>query len=253
MAPQQAPALQVQLAVPDVGAISASDLQKQIDATVTSLEGQLAAIERNIAQLNESMLSGSNFENLNATVPLDSELAQAIANAYPALFNSGVFSSTAWQTNSDALLAAGQAQAAKLLDLADASALPTVNSPDAPLTNTIAQLEEQLRALRRQIEVENARRLQFAQQRDLAWESVQALSNKQAELQLARAAANSEVRLSGRAVPLDEPVPQLSLTSSLILAAFAGLLLGVIVAFVREFTMQSSAPISPPQLPDHGR
>ena len=70
---------------------------------------------------------------------------------------------------------------------------------------TIAQLEEQLRTLQGQIEVERARNLQFTEERDLTWESVKALSNKQAELQLARAAANSEVRLSGQAVPSMNP------------------------------------------------
>ena len=97
---------------------------------------------------------------------------------------------------------------------------------------TIAQLEEQLRTLQGQIEVERGRNLQFTEQRDLAWESVKALSNKQAELQLARAAANSEVRLSSLAVPLDEPVAAVSLIISLALAAAVGLLLGLIVAFI---------------------
>ena len=49
-----------------------------------------------------------------------------------------------------------------------------------------------------------------------------------------RAAANSEVRLSGQAVPLDEPVPQVSLAMSLVLAAAVGLLLGIATAFLRE-------------------
>ena len=167
-------------------------------------------------------------------MPADSTLVQAIADAYPSLFQTGVFSGTTGQANSDALFAAGQAQAARFLDLADAGVLPTVDSPDAPMASTIAQLEEQLRTLQGQIEVERAHNLQFTQQRDLAWESVQALSNKQAELQLARAAANSEVRLSSLAVPLNEPVPQGSLTTSLAIAAIVGLLLGVLVAFMRE-------------------
>ena len=211
--------------------ISAADLRSQADATVTSLESQLITLERNIADLNQSLLSGDGYQDLNAAVPADSALVQAITSAYPSLFQSGVFSGTTWQTSNDALFAAGQAQAAKFLDLADAGALPTVDSPDAPMANTIAQLEQQLRVLQGQIEIERARSLQFTQQRDLAWESVKALSNKQAELQLARAAANSEVRLSSLAVPLAEPVPQMSLVMSLALAAVVGLLLGTLVAF----------------------
>lgn len=102
------------------------------------------------------------------------------------------------------------------------------------LTGTIAQLEQQLRNLQGQVEVEAARTLEFTEQRDLAWESVQALSNKQAELQLARAAANSEVRLSSTAVPLDQPVDRISLALSLALAGFVGLLLGIFLAVSLE-------------------
>ena len=113
---------------------------------------------------------------------------------------------------------------------------------------TIAQLEEQLRTLQGQIEVERGRNLQFTEQRDLAWESVKALSNKQAELQLARAAANSEVRLSGLAVPLDEPVLASRLLLSLALAAAFGLLLGIAVAFLRELRCAKSLAQQLPHL-----
>ena len=229
-----APPVQIQLDASTASSISAADLRSQADATIASLESQLTDLEQNIAGLNKSLLSGDGYQDLNAAVPADSGLVQAIADAYPSLFQTGVFSGTTWQANSDALLAAGQVQAARFLNAADAGALPTVDSPDAPMANTIAQLEEQLRTLQGQIEVERARGLQFTQQRDLDWESVKALSNKQAELQLARAAANSEVRLSSLAVPLDEPVPQVSMLTSLALAAVIGILLGVLVAFIRE-------------------
>ena len=223
--------LQVQLNNSGAAA-SAADLKRQVDAAVTSLEGQLTALQQNIAKLNQSLLSGDSFQDLNAQVPADSALAQAVASAYPSLFQSSVLSDTALQPGSTALFAAGQDQAAKFLALAENGNLPTANSPDAPLATTIADLEAQLRGLQGQIEVQRARNLQFTEQRDLAWESVQALANKQAELQLARAAANSEVRLSGQAVPLDTPVPQVRLTTTLALAAVLGLLLGLIVAFI---------------------
>ena len=231
--PAQTTPLQIQLdgrATP----ANAADLRKQVDAAVASLESQLATLQQNIDKLNQSLLGGDSFQQLNANVPADSALVQAIADAYPSLFQTGVFSGTALRANSDALLAAGQAQAAQFLSQAAGDSLPTANSPDAPMAATITQLEEQLRTLQGQIEVERGRNLQFTDERDLTWESVKALSNKQAELQLARAAANSEVRLSGQAVPLDEPVPQVSLAMSLVLAAAVGLLLGIATAFLRE-------------------
>ena len=98
----------------------------------------------------------------------------------------------------------------------------------------IVQLEDQLRLLQEQLEVETARKLQFMTERDLAWSSVEALGSKQAELQLARAAANSEVRLSSAAVPLDEPLQTTGLLMSALLAAVVGLGLGVALAFVLE-------------------
>ena len=232
--PAQITPLQIQLDGRTTTPINAADLRQQVDATVSSLESQLTALQQNITQLNQSLLGGDSFQQLNATVPADSALVQAITDAYPSLFQSGVFSGTALHANSDALFAAGQAQAAQFLSLAENDTLPTANSPDAPMAATIAQLEEQLRTLQGQIEVERGRNLQFTEQRDLAWESVKALSNKQAELQLARAAANSEVRLSSQAVPLDEPVASGSLLISLALAAAVGLLLGIAVAFLRE-------------------
>jgi uncharacterized protein involved in exopolysaccharide biosynthesis len=243
--PVQGTPLQIQLDGSNAAgtATSAADLRSQVDATVASLESQLAALEQNIAELNQSLLSGDSFQELNATVPEDSALAQAIAGAYPSLFQSGVFSATALQPYSSALFAAGQAQAAQFLALAENGTLPTASSPDAPMSATIAQLEEQLRTLQGQIEVERGRNLQFTQLRDLTWESVKALSNKQAELQLARAAANSEVRLSSLAVPLDEPVPQVSLIPSLALAAAFGLLLGIAVAFARELVGTHDAQV----------
>ena len=152
--PAVQPPLQIQLDAGSAATVSAADLRSQADATIASLESQLAALEQSIANLNKSLLSGDGFQDLNANVPADSTLVQAIADAYPLLFQTGVFSGTTGQANSDALFAAGQAQAARFLDLADAGVLPTVDSPDAPMASTIAQLEEQLRTLQGQIEVE---------------------------------------------------------------------------------------------------
>ena len=134
-----------------------------------------------------------------------------------------------------AQLEASIAQAAQSLGAAQqAGSEQAEAAPTGGLGASMAQLDGQLRALQSRIEVENARTLAFTEQRDLAWESVQALSNKQAEMLLARAAANSEVRLSSAAVPLDKAVEQVGLVVSLVLAGLAGLLLGVVVALLLE-------------------
>lgn len=244
--PQVSTPLQIQLDG-SAAAVGIDDLRHQVDATVASLEGQLTRLEQRIDQLNQAMLSGDSFQDLAVKVPADSALTQAISNTYPALFQSGIFSSIALQPDSNTLFAAGQAQAAKFLALAESRSLPTANSPDAPLAATVNELEAQLRTLQGQIEVERARNLQFTEQRNLAWESVQALANKQAELRLARAAANSEVRISSQAIPLDQPVERGSLSVSLTLAAAVGLLLGVAAAFL--LNAMNIRPLRPPKKP----
>lgn len=132
-----------------------------------------------------------------------------------------------------ALNAAGVQQDGSSLPAASGAALSSTLA-SAPLATTIAELEEQRRMLQGQIEVENGMRTEALAQRDLAWESLVALNNKQAEMLLTRAAANSEVRLSSTAVPLDRPVEQASLAISLILAAVVGLLLSILLVFMLE-------------------
>jgi len=89
--------------------------------------------------------------------------------------------------------------------------------------------------LQSQLEEQNAINQQVTQQRDLMWESFTALSNKQAELTLERAAANSEVRRGTPAIPPDEPVQGVSLLLSVMLAGVVGLLLAIFLAFLLEY------------------
>jgi hypothetical protein len=226
----------LQLQVDWATQIDANELRNQVDAAVTTLTSQLASLEQKITESSEALLSGDNFVGLNATMPLDSALVQAIAEAYPTLSQSGVFSNTELVDATASFVAAGQAQAAQYLNLVDNGVLPSDESLTAPLGQTIASLEDELRNLQRQLEVEQERSKQISRARDTAWESVTALDNKRTELQLARAAANSEVRLSSSAVPVDEPVARLSLALSLALAGIGGLMFGVALAFVLELT-----------------
>ena len=116
--------------------------------------------------------------------------------------------------------------------------LPTSGNVDAPITKAVEQLESDVRALQSQLEAESGRNLQFTQQRDLNWETYKALSSKQAELILARAAANSEVRQGTPAIPPVEPVESVRLSLSVALAAVVGLLLAIFIAFMREYLGQ---------------
>ena len=129
----------------------------------------------------------------------------------------------------------GQTQGGDLLRLAGEETLTLSDQANAPMAEALAQLESRLQTLQSQLEGENARNQQFVQQRDLTWDTFKALSTKQAELVLERAAANSEVRMGTPAVAPDRPVPGVSLTLSVALAGVVGLLLAIFLAFLLEY------------------
>jgi hypothetical protein len=176
---------EMQLQIPGTVESDPAALAALVQTTISSLEGQLAALQENIAQTSQA---------------LDALAPQSFTADQP--------------------LAAGSANSSTL--------------PGAPLASTITQLEDQQRDLQGQIEVENAAKKVFTEQRDLAWQSLVALNNKHAEMLLTRAAANGEVRLSGLAVPPHRSLERVSLTISLALAIVAGLLSGILLAFVLE-------------------
>ena len=89
----------------------------------------------------------------------------------------------------------------------------------------------EIQTLTAQREAETARELQLTQTRDLAWSTFNTLSSKVVELNLARTAANSEVRLGAPAVTPVEPVRGQSLVTATALGGMMGLLLGVALAF----------------------
>ncbi|MBW7883274.1 MAG: hypothetical protein H3C34_11680 [Caldilineaceae bacterium] len=222
-----------QLLLPESNDTNLVSLRADINGLITALRAQIDELDQQINDLNEAWQAGKQYPPL--VLPDENNLLQAVEDAYPAIFKVGVFSAIGAEaaTGSD-LPQAGQQQATTLLNMATAEALPS-NSSDTALDSTIAQLEEEARQLQSKVEAEEAIKLQFIQKRDLAWESLKALSNKQAELRLARAAANSEVRAATPAVAPAEPVRFVSLLLVLVVAAIAGLFLAVLIAFLLEF------------------
>lgn len=94
---------------------------------------------------------------------------------------------------------------------------------------------QQLRESKSQLETENAHQQQLTQQRDLAWETYKALSNKVTELNLTRAAASSEVRFGAPAVAPTNPVEQNSLVLGTTLAGVVGLVIAIFATFLAEY------------------
>lgn len=211
-------------------------LTADLDGLIQGLETQLSVLEQTIADFNAAWLSGERYQNLNASIPNESTLVSAIQEQYPALFTRGLFATLAEDAAQQSTLASdGQAQASELLKLAGVETLLLSSQPEAPMMESITQLEDRLKTLQSQLGEQDAISRQVSQLRDLAWESYTALSNKRAELTLERAAANSEVRLGAAAIPPDQPVERVSLSLSVLLAGVIGLLLAIFLAFLLEY------------------
>ncbi len=232
-APQQ-PVFQIDLS-PVTGTTLAS-LTADLTGVIQGLEARMSTIEQEITDFNTAWLSGERYQDLNTMVPDESTLVNAIRTQYPELFTRGLFSSIAEGAAQDSTLASdGQAQAAELLKLAGAETMLLSSQPEAPMTESIVQLEERYKTLQSQLEEQSAISQQVTQQRNLAWESFTALSTKQAELKLERAATNSEVRLGASAIAPDRPIAGTSLILSVLLAGVVGLLIAVFLAFLLEY------------------
>lgn len=228
------PVFQINLS-PVTGA-TLDSLSADLEGVIQSLEQQMTALEGEIVSFNETWLSGERYQNLETQIPDESSLVAAIRTQYPELFSRGLFSSIAESAAQGSTIAKdGQAQAAELLKLVGAETMLLSSQPNAPMAESIVQLEDRLKMLQSQLEEQSAINQQVTQQRDLAWESFTALSNKQAELTLERAAANSEVRRGTPAIPPDEAVQGVSLLLSVMLAGVVGLLLAIFLAFLLEY------------------
>ena len=111
--------------------------------------------------------------------------------------------------------------------------LPDFNNgmPDE-MEQLITQLESQVQTLAAQLAASQSREQELTQQRDLAWTSYDALSNKLSELNLIRTAANSEVRLGSPAIAPSRPDPQPSVRLPIAAVTAATFFAMVLLAFV---------------------
>jgi hypothetical protein len=108
---------------------------------------------------------------------------------------------------------------------------PDASGEPDPLGAAIAQLDVELQQLRAELAAEQGRERQLTQQRELAWSSYDALSNKLAEMKLARTGANSEVRMGAPATLPAQAEPPMGLLLPAVAAGLAGLALAILVAF----------------------
>jgi uncharacterized protein involved in exopolysaccharide biosynthesis len=96
----------------------------------------------------------------------------------------------------------------------------------------IADLNREIQALQAELSSEKARETMLTQQHKLAWQTYDTLSNKVVELRLARAAANTEVRLGNYAITPTKPTEAASLSLAMIMAGLVGFVLSIVFVTV---------------------
>ncbi len=228
---------------------TAAEQQTDIESLIVALEEYLTQLDSQIDLFGESILANDSVRfvdeltargfTLSSLLPVDSaaengaaadtstvdietepfpqvesSLSQAIATSYESLFGLGAL------TN--------QARTAGVIPEGSI----TVGDD---LAHTMTQLEQDIQRLSAQLEREQAIQRQLTQQRDLAWTAYETLNSKVVELNLARSAANSEVRLGAPAIPPVRPVPGISPIMATALGGAVGFMFAIFLAFFATY------------------
>jgi hypothetical protein len=189
------------------------DAQADVDALIDTLETYSAQLDQEIETLSEQLLAGEGYDFVDRYTPENLMITTA---------------ATQTMTNSTTLQ--NQLAAAiydRYLDLFRVSELAQLGGSEAgeggatEIASIIEKLTQEIQTLQAALAAEESKQLLLTQQRDLMWNTYNTLSNKVVELQLARTAANTEVRLGSPAVTPIAPIPGVSL---LLVTAMAGAL-----------------------------
>jgi uncharacterized protein involved in exopolysaccharide biosynthesis len=239
----------LQLNIDATSPATVAEQQMDIDALITALEGYLSQLNDQIDQIGQDILANDSYKfvdeltsrgfTLSSAQPpalsviiggtdgtpsveiereeiaqSEGSLSQAIAVSYENLFGLGLLTH--------------QARTAGL-----ASGGSTVISDE--MADTMRQLEANIQQLSAQVEQEAATQRQLTQQRDLAWTAYETLNNKVVELNLARSAANSEVRLGAPAIPPVKPILGISPIVAVALGGAVGFMFAIFLAFFSAY------------------
>jgi polysaccharide biosynthesis transport protein len=116
--------------------------------------------------------------------------------------------------------------------------ITALSAPSVTVTGTTPSLVQtfaELRAKKSQLETETAKQLQLTQQRDLSWDTYKTVNSKVAELNLARAAASSEVRFGAPAVAPVTPIKKYGLILASAGAGLVGFLVAIFYTFLANY------------------
>ncbi|MFN2203867.1 MAG: hypothetical protein ACK2UO_21910, partial [Caldilineaceae bacterium] len=224
----------LQLNVDASSPASAEEQQQDVTALVDMLEQYLQDLDGRISEASQALLSGEGYAFLDTldagslgitgNVAAGSEVGGAVGSDGEA--DSSTVDSAILR-NYEALFDLGS-----LLALSQAGAL---EGTDGAQQKQMLQLDQSIQRLRSRLAAEQSREKYLTQQRDLAWNTFDALSNKAAQMRMELSAANRQVRMGSFAIPPNEPIEGRSIVMMGGLAFAFGLLLGVFVAFLSNY------------------
>jgi len=222
------------------GTMSATAMVTDLDALIDALEARKMELEAQIQSSSESFLAGGEFNFLDAPLFLEDPevnvLISAVINQYPELFKTGRLAELSLEIVDDEeknqLVQQALNYSQALLELGELDELLFSTEPDS-LELGIRDLEQQVRELEADLEMERDKERKLFRSRDLAWSTFSSLATRTEELNVAVGTTGIEVALASPAAVPDQDT--VSGVRNVMLAGAVGLMLGVFAAYAIEF------------------
>lgn len=218
----------IDLGTQGIGAAGNGDLQADVETLIATLEAYITQLQSEITTISQALLAGTGYSFIdqyaanqlaitaspitqtvaseNGENKVNNELSAAIMQRYYDLFRIGELAQLSQPTSSMGLT--------------------------TDLTAMIERLNQEIESINGDLAAESAKQLFLTQQRDLRWNTFNTLSNKVVELQLARTAANTEVRFASAAVTPTTPLPGMNNRMITLAAGVCGLVFSIMAVYI---------------------
>ncbi len=217
-----------------IGVNQADELLRQITAKQNTIN-DLYAAQRNLDRLLQDARSLQNLLNKDpSSTPSDAgnRLAALLIRANAATLSYSVPQPLQLQVTSAALNDPGQPNVRSEIDSLITILETQKKQVEARLADS--SLQQQVLVLQKQLEQENAKKLELTSARDLAWSTYKTMAGKMGEVRIAQLSTGTIVRLASSAVAPERPIAPKKSQNAL-LAAVVGLILSLGMAFFIEF------------------
>lgn len=221
--------LQIQLS--DATTMTNAEIVIELDTLVDTLTQRRDSLQSEIEALSTTILDGSSIQTA-AMSPTEGTLARSVPSLVASILGSSIITTTTSALNAASTWEIGELAA--LYNTADLQGLAIAGASNDQLATAIADAEAQVRAMKAELEAERTTQNELTLARDLAQDAYRAANSKKTELTLARAGAGGELRFAAPAVASLTPVSSASPLLVAVAATMAGLVFGVIYAFVAD-------------------